>query len=115
MQRRDSDDGVSAKKARVVWSVEMHQQFVQAVNQLGIDSTSRSSPAVAVVPCGSCVTFPSNEGSIVSPGFIAACGFPCRGGSKTDIGSDECGWVDEGECCQPLAGTTPVHLFSSFC
>ncbi|EIE27570.1 CheY-like protein [Coccomyxa subellipsoidea C-169] len=37
MQRRDSDDGVSAKKARVVWSVEMHQQFVQAVNQLGID------------------------------------------------------------------------------
>ncbi|KAK9917621.1 hypothetical protein WJX75_006569 [Coccomyxa subellipsoidea] len=36
-ERRDSDDGVSAKKARVVWSVEMHQQFVQAVNQLGID------------------------------------------------------------------------------
>ncbi|GLC61153.1 hypothetical protein PLESTB_001723900 [Pleodorina starrii] len=26
------------KKARVVWSVEMHQQFVNAVNQLGIDS-----------------------------------------------------------------------------
>ncbi|GLC47016.1 hypothetical protein PLESTM_002009000 [Pleodorina starrii] len=25
------------KKARVVWSVEMHQQFVNAVNQLGID------------------------------------------------------------------------------
>lgn len=41
MQRRDSDDGVSAKKARVVWSVEMHQQFVQAVNQLGIDSASQ--------------------------------------------------------------------------
>lgn len=28
----------SNKKARVVWSVEMHQQFVNAVNQLGIDS-----------------------------------------------------------------------------
>ncbi|GIL78148.1 hypothetical protein Vretimale_7518 [Volvox reticuliferus] len=27
----------SNKKARVVWSVEMHQQFVNAVNQLGID------------------------------------------------------------------------------
>ena len=38
LQQRDSEDGVSAKKARVVWSVEMHQQFVQAVNQLGIDS-----------------------------------------------------------------------------
>lgn len=44
MQRRDSDDGVSAKKARVVWSVEMHQQFVQAVNQLGIDSELHSLP-----------------------------------------------------------------------
>ena len=26
--------------ARVVWSVELHQQFVNAVNQLGIDSES---------------------------------------------------------------------------
>ena len=39
----DSDgegDGVgcNAKKARVVWSVEMHQQFVNAVNTIGIDS-----------------------------------------------------------------------------
>eukprot|EP00775_Hariotina_reticulata_P011505 gene11505-11648_t len=32
------DDGGASKKPRVVWSVEMHQQFVQAVNQLGIDS-----------------------------------------------------------------------------
>ncbi|GFR44689.1 hypothetical protein Agub_g5987 [Astrephomene gubernaculifera] len=30
-------DGGSNKKARVVWSVEMHQKFVNAVNQLGID------------------------------------------------------------------------------
>lgn len=35
--QRDDDAG-SSKKPRVVWSVEMHQQFVQAVNQLGIDS-----------------------------------------------------------------------------
>lgn len=28
----------NAKKARVVWSVEMHQQFVNAVNTLGVDS-----------------------------------------------------------------------------
>ncbi|KAI8474196.1 MAG: hypothetical protein J3K34DRAFT_456883 [Monoraphidium minutum] len=31
------EDGGSAKKPRVVWSVEMHQQFVAAVNQLGVD------------------------------------------------------------------------------
>ncbi|PNH08582.1 Two-component response regulator ARR1 [Tetrabaena socialis] len=30
-------DNGSNKKARVVWSVEMHQQFVNAVNLLGID------------------------------------------------------------------------------
>ena len=33
-------EGTSAKKARVVWSVEMHQQFVNAVNTLGVDSES---------------------------------------------------------------------------
>ncbi|KAG6529190.1 two-component response regulator ORR21-like [Zingiber officinale] len=33
----DSVDPSSSKKARVVWSVELHQQFVNAVNQLGID------------------------------------------------------------------------------
>ena len=41
IQRRDSNederDG-AVKKPRVVWSVEMHQQFVNAVNQLGVDS-----------------------------------------------------------------------------
>lgn len=34
----DNDDPSSSKKPRVVWSVELHQQFVNAVNQLGIDS-----------------------------------------------------------------------------
>ncbi|XP_076891928.1 two-component response regulator ARR14-like [Bidens hawaiensis] len=41
---KDEDDGEvetdepgGSKKARVVWSVELHQQFVSAVNQLGID------------------------------------------------------------------------------
>lgn len=33
----DSDDPTTSKKPRVVWSVELHQQFVSAVNQLGID------------------------------------------------------------------------------
>ncbi|MCO5556332.1 hypothetical protein L7F22_009880 [Adiantum nelumboides] len=33
----ENDDPSSTKKPRVVWSVELHQQFVNAVNQLGID------------------------------------------------------------------------------
>lgn len=34
----ERDDSSTLKKPRVVWSVELHQQFVAAVNQLGIDS-----------------------------------------------------------------------------
>lgn len=34
----ERDDTSALKKPRVVWSVELHQQFVAAVNQLGIDS-----------------------------------------------------------------------------
>ncbi|KAM7485023.1 hypothetical protein LguiA_001032 [Lonicera macranthoides] len=34
---QDRDNTASLKKPRVVWSVELHQQFVQAVNQLGLD------------------------------------------------------------------------------
>ncbi|KAI3979111.1 hypothetical protein MKX01_016286 [Papaver californicum] len=33
----DKDDNSTVKKPRVVWSIELHQQFVSAVNQLGID------------------------------------------------------------------------------
>ncbi|PKA46063.1 Two-component response regulator ARR2 [Apostasia shenzhenica] len=33
----ENDDPSTSKKPRVVWSVELHQQFVNAVNQLGID------------------------------------------------------------------------------
>jgi len=35
---QENDDPTSLKKPRVVWSVELHQQFVSSVNQLGIDS-----------------------------------------------------------------------------
>lgn len=34
----ENEDPSTSKKPRVVWSVELHQQFVSAVNQLGIDS-----------------------------------------------------------------------------
>ncbi|XP_039167775.1 two-component response regulator ARR2-like isoform X2 [Eucalyptus grandis] len=33
----ERDDSSTLKKPQVVWSVELHQQFVSAVNQLGID------------------------------------------------------------------------------
>eukprot|EP00232_Nephroselmis_pyriformis_P029056 CAMPEP_0182864236 /NCGR_PEP_ID=MMETSP0034_2-20130328/7064_1 /TAXON_ID=156128 /ORGANISM="Nephroselmis pyriformis, Strain CCMP717" /LENGTH=314 /DNA_ID=CAMNT_0024996487 /DNA_START=115 /DNA_END=1055 /DNA_ORIENTATION=+ len=33
----EDEDFATMKKARVVWSVELHQQFVNAVNQLGIE------------------------------------------------------------------------------
>ncbi|XWS22887.1 hypothetical protein CRYUN_Cryun29cG0074500 [Craigia yunnanensis] len=33
----ENDDPSTSKKPRVVWSVELHQQFVSAVNHLGID------------------------------------------------------------------------------
>ncbi|XP_017223721.1 two-component response regulator ARR2 isoform X3 [Daucus carota subsp. sativus] len=36
-ESEDKDDTTSLKRARVVWSVELHQQFVAAVNQLGLD------------------------------------------------------------------------------
>lgn len=34
----ERDDSSTLKKPRVVWSVELHQQFMAVVNQLGIDS-----------------------------------------------------------------------------
>ena len=46
-KRKDADnkhddkeclDPSSTKKARVVWSVDLHQKFVKAVNQIGFDS-----------------------------------------------------------------------------
>lgn len=36
-EAEERDDSSSLKKPRVVWSVELHQQFVAAVNSLGID------------------------------------------------------------------------------
>ncbi|KAJ0094941.1 hypothetical protein Patl1_16836 [Pistacia atlantica] len=34
---KDYGDPLSTKKARVVWSVDLHQKFVKAVNQIGFD------------------------------------------------------------------------------
>ena len=35
---KDFGDSSSTKKARVVWSVDLHQKFVKAVHQIGFDS-----------------------------------------------------------------------------
>ncbi|KAB2004990.1 hypothetical protein ES319_D11G238800v1 [Gossypium barbadense] len=37
-ETEDKDDTSTLKTSRVVWSVELHQQFVASVNQLGIDN-----------------------------------------------------------------------------
>ncbi|KAG8078793.1 hypothetical protein GUJ93_ZPchr0007g4940 [Zizania palustris] len=34
---QESSDGTTVKKARVIWSVDLHQKFVNAVNQIGFD------------------------------------------------------------------------------
>ncbi|XP_057247084.1 two-component response regulator ARR10 [Beta vulgaris subsp. vulgaris] len=34
---RDNEDSATQKKPRLFWSVELHQKFVDAVNQLGLD------------------------------------------------------------------------------
>ncbi|RVW89241.1 Two-component response regulator ORR21 [Vitis vinifera] len=44
----ENEDPSTSKKPRVVWSVELHQQFVSAVNQLGIDNFS--APISEAVP-----------------------------------------------------------------
>lgn len=41
-RKHSEADGPNQKRQRVVWTVEMHQQFVNAVNQLGIDSAWHS-------------------------------------------------------------------------
>lgn len=35
---KDFGDPSATKKARVVWTVDLHQKFVDAVNQIGLDS-----------------------------------------------------------------------------
>lgn len=50
------EDVNSLKKARVVWSVELHQQFVNAVNQLGIDSKCVLDKPVFLFNSAGCVT-----------------------------------------------------------
>ncbi|XP_050215754.1 two-component response regulator ARR1-like isoform X3 [Mercurialis annua] len=46
----DRDDTSALKKPRVVWSVELHQQFVAAVNQLGIDTVPKKILELMNVP-----------------------------------------------------------------
>ena len=41
-EQEGEEDASNLKKPRVVWSVELHQQFVAAVNQLGVESKTKS-------------------------------------------------------------------------
>ena len=47
----ERDDSSTLKKPRVVWSVELHQQFMAAVNQLGIDSMCPSITSLQKMFC----------------------------------------------------------------
>ena len=38
---RENEDSSTQKKPRLFWSVDLHQKFVDAVNQLGLDSKYR--------------------------------------------------------------------------
>lgn len=49
---QDDDDSSSApKKPRVVWSLERHQKFINAVNHIGLDSMS---PLPIILLCFLC-------------------------------------------------------------
>lgn len=54
-ENEEKDESTSLKKPRVVWSVELHQQFVAAVNQLGIDSMIPASSNLSYLKCLFCV------------------------------------------------------------
>jgi two-component response regulator (ARR-B family) len=47
----ERDDSSTSKKPRVVWSIELHQQFMAVVNQLGLDSMY---PSNMLRPCKKC-------------------------------------------------------------
>ena len=47
----EREDTSTLKKQRVVWSIELHQQFVAAVNQLGLDSKIVSFSVMLYIFC----------------------------------------------------------------
>jgi hypothetical protein len=110
---QDNDDPSTLKKPRVVWSVELHQQFVSAVNQLGIDSKSSQEPVgslryanfgalsgtFSVLCCPQSSTRMSILGCIADVFCIS-----CRGCAQENLGVDERSRFNTGECCQSSAG-----------
>eukprot|EP00955_Chlamydomonas_euryale_P033026 346705-Chlamydomonas_euryale.AAC.1 len=61
--RQNDEDATASKKPRVVWSVDMHQQFVNAVNQLGVDKAVPKKILEIMKVRGCC----SGPGSCASP------------------------------------------------
>jgi hypothetical protein len=94
---QDNDDPSTLKKPRVVWSVELHQQFVSAVNQLGIDSKSSQEP-VGSLRCANFGALPGTSSVLCCPqstrmsilGCISdvLC-ISCRGCAQENLGVDE--------------------------
>lgn len=57
---REFLDSSSSKKARVVWSVDLHQKFVKAVNQIGFDSKFLVKVLYIVIQNHHCYFYKSN-------------------------------------------------------
>ncbi|XP_042380343.1 two-component response regulator ORR24-like [Zingiber officinale] len=85
----ESGDSRGGKRPRISWTLELHQKFLAAINELGIDSRFTPSP----------VSFLSSD---EIHDFLRAV---CRGCAEEDTRSYERREPDEGESRQPFTGT----------
>jgi two-component response regulator (ARR-B family) len=88
---QDSSDGATVKKARVVWSVDLHQKFVNAVNQIGFDSECSLKFDKFAIPF-------VNLKSLHDLNFKLQLLLSCRSWAEENTGPYECSWPDKREC-----------------
>jgi YesN/AraC family two-component response regulator len=89
---QESSDGNTVKKARVVWSVDLHQKFVNAVNQIGFDS--ECSPKTDSFPF-SFLQISMSYNLIPKEQLMLSC----RSWTKENTGLDECSWLNKRKRC----------------
>ena len=88
---QDSSDGATVKKARVVWSVDLHQKFVNAVNQIGFDSECSLKFDKFAIPF-------VNLKKLHDLNFKLQLFLSCRSWAEENTGPYECSWPDKREC-----------------
>ena len=85
------------RKPRMTWTIELHNKFLEAINQIGLDS--KNSHLV-----------PHSSTMLTAPYFhYNFLLHNCRGCSKKGIGADECGLPQQREYRESSTG-----LFSTF-